>query len=74
MTDKPFLAAFLGIGTAITRRHNGGNCQRLLGAMHADHGGIAAAMLGRVIHHAMVILLPHPAAAGHIGRGNDFFQ
>ncbi len=56
------LAAFERIGAAIAGRNVGGDRQRLVGAMHAHHGGVAARHLHRVGHHGMVILLPHPAA------------
>ena len=68
------LAAFIGVGVAIARGAVGGDRQRLVGAVDADHRGVAARALDGVGADLAVILLPDPAAAGEVGRGHQLEQ
>ena len=64
-------AAFDRIGEAIARRAIGGDRERLLGAVDADQGGVAAGRLERVGADLLVVLPPDPAARGEVGRGHQ---
>ena len=68
------LAALTRVGEAIARRAIGGDGERLVGAVDADQGGVAAGRLDRVGADLLVILLPDPAAAGEVGRGHQLEQ
>ena len=68
------LSALIGVGVAVARGAVGGDRQRLLRAVDADHRGVAAGALDRVGADLAVILLPDPAARGEVGGGHQLEQ
>ena len=67
-------ATLVRVGLAIARRAVGSDGDRLVAAVDAHHGGVAARTLHGVAHDHVVVLLVDPALGGQIRAGQQLLE